>query len=138
MKLKFFFCQFPNPWTLRVSGIGCYTSKCEKSQIHCTLMYSKLYGHQSNTSSKKLTCKGTLRQVFICMRLGFCLGCSSKLLGSESCQIQRVKLLQNMVSNQRFSQNRDKTNFVITRNKEVISRNSVSRRMAYLVLNARS
>ncbi len=30
MKLKFFFCQFPNPWTLRVSGMGGYTSKCEK------------------------------------------------------------------------------------------------------------
>ncbi len=30
MKLKIFFCQFPNPWTLRVSGIGGYTSKCEK------------------------------------------------------------------------------------------------------------
>ncbi len=26
----FFFCQFPNPWTLRVSGMGGYTSKCEK------------------------------------------------------------------------------------------------------------
>ncbi len=25
-----FFCQFPNPWTLRVSGMGGYTSKCEK------------------------------------------------------------------------------------------------------------
>ncbi len=24
------FCQFPNPWTLRVSGMGSYTSKCEK------------------------------------------------------------------------------------------------------------
>ncbi len=40
MQLKIFFCQFPNPWTLRVSGMGCYTSKCEKSQNHCTLMYS--------------------------------------------------------------------------------------------------
>jgi hypothetical protein len=30
MKLKIFFCQFPNPWTLRVSGMGVYTSKCEK------------------------------------------------------------------------------------------------------------
>ncbi len=29
-----FFCQFPNPW----SGMGCYTSKCEKSQKHCTVM----------------------------------------------------------------------------------------------------
>ncbi len=31
-----FFCQFPNPWALRVSGMGGYTSKCEKSQNHCT------------------------------------------------------------------------------------------------------
>ncbi len=30
MKLKIFFCQYPNPWTLRVSGMGGYTSKCEK------------------------------------------------------------------------------------------------------------
>jgi hypothetical protein len=40
MKLKEFFCQFLNPWALRVSGMGGYTSKCEKSQNHCTLMYS--------------------------------------------------------------------------------------------------
>jgi hypothetical protein len=33
-----FFCQFPNPWTLRVSGMGGYTSKCEKSQNYCTLL----------------------------------------------------------------------------------------------------
>jgi hypothetical protein len=33
MKLKIFFCQFPNPWTLRVSGMGGYTSKCEKVKI---------------------------------------------------------------------------------------------------------
>jgi hypothetical protein len=25
-----FVCQFPNPWALRVSGMGGYTSKCEK------------------------------------------------------------------------------------------------------------
>jgi len=25
-----YFCQFPNPWALRVSGMGGYTSKCEK------------------------------------------------------------------------------------------------------------
>ena len=30
MKLTNFFCQFPNPWTLRVSGMGGYTLKCEK------------------------------------------------------------------------------------------------------------
>jgi hypothetical protein len=38
MKFKIFFCQFPNPWALRVSGMGGYTSKCEKSQNHCTLL----------------------------------------------------------------------------------------------------
>jgi hypothetical protein len=32
--LKIFFCQFPNPWALRVSGMGGYTSKCEKSKNH--------------------------------------------------------------------------------------------------------
>jgi hypothetical protein len=30
MKLKIFFCHFLNPWTLRVSWMGCYTSKCLK------------------------------------------------------------------------------------------------------------
>ncbi len=52
---------------------------------------------------KKLTCKGTLRQVFICLRppplLGICLGWSSSFVGSESGQKQSVKSLQNMVSN---------------------------------------
>jgi hypothetical protein len=37
---------------------------------------------------KIFTCKGTLRQVFICMRppplLGFCLGWCSNFVGSES------------------------------------------------------
>jgi hypothetical protein len=37
-EVEIFFCQFPHPWALRVSGMGCYTSKCEKSQNHCTLM----------------------------------------------------------------------------------------------------
>ncbi len=52
-----------------------------------------------------MICKGTLRQVFICLRppplLGFCLGWSSNFVGSdsESGQKQSVKLLQNMVSN---------------------------------------
>jgi hypothetical protein len=30
MKFKIFFCHFLNPWALRVSGMGGYTSKCEK------------------------------------------------------------------------------------------------------------
>jgi hypothetical protein len=38
MKFKIFFCQFPNPLTLRVSGMGGYNSKCEKSQNHCILL----------------------------------------------------------------------------------------------------
>ncbi len=40
---NFFFGQFPNPWALRVSGMGGYTSKCEKSQNHCTLAYHPRY-----------------------------------------------------------------------------------------------
>jgi hypothetical protein len=44
-----------------------------------------------------MSCKGTLRQVFICLRppplLGFCLG--GILYGSDSGQIQSVKLMQN-------------------------------------------
>jgi hypothetical protein len=55
------------------------------------------------SSSKKCSCKGTSRQVFICLRpppfLGFCLGWSSNFVGSESGQIHSVKLPQNMVSN---------------------------------------
>jgi hypothetical protein len=52
---------------------------------------------------KKLICKGTLRQVFICMRppplLGFWLGRQGNFVFSESGRLQSVKLLQNMVSN---------------------------------------
>ncbi len=52
---------------------------------------------------KNLSCKWTLRQVFIFLRpsplLGFCLGWKSKFVGSESDQKQSGKLLQNMVSN---------------------------------------
>ncbi len=42
MKLKVFFCQFPNPWALRVSGMGGYTSKCEKKSksLHPTARLS--------------------------------------------------------------------------------------------------
>jgi hypothetical protein len=45
MKLKKNFCQFPNPWTLRVSGMGGYTSKCEKKSkslhpiVQCIVQY---------------------------------------------------------------------------------------------------
>jgi hypothetical protein len=40
-EVEIFFCQFPNPWTLRVSGMGCYTSKFEKSLNHWTLVRMK-------------------------------------------------------------------------------------------------
>jgi hypothetical protein len=50
---------------------------------------------------KKLNWKGTLRQVFICLRppplLGFCLGWSSNFVCSQSGQIQSVTILQNPV-----------------------------------------
>jgi hypothetical protein len=52
---------------------------------------------------KKFSWKGTFQQVFIRLRppplLGFSLGWCSNFVGSESGQIQSVKLLQNMVSN---------------------------------------
>jgi hypothetical protein len=52
-------------------------------------------------SSKKLTCKGTLRLVCIWPPPlpRFRLDVSGNFVGSESGQIQSVKLLQNMVSN---------------------------------------
>jgi hypothetical protein len=47
-KLKILFCHFPNPWALRVSGMGGYTSKCEKSKNHCTLVHT-LVGNSNIT-----------------------------------------------------------------------------------------
>ncbi len=48
------------------------------------------------SSSEKLTCKGTLGQVFICLRApplqGFCFGRTSNFVVSESGQIQECKL----------------------------------------------
>ena len=47
VELKNFFCQFPNPWALRVSGMGGYTSKCEKKSksLHPNVD-SKFFVHQ--------------------------------------------------------------------------------------------
>jgi hypothetical protein len=42
MKLKKIVCHFPNPWTLRVSGMGGYTSKCGK-KVKITAPYSVQY-----------------------------------------------------------------------------------------------
>jgi hypothetical protein len=46
-KVEIFICQFPNPWALRVSGMGGYTSKCEKKSksLHPTVQCT----HQDNT-----------------------------------------------------------------------------------------
>jgi hypothetical protein len=57
------------------------------------------------SSSKKISCKGTLRQVFICLRPPPLLGFLFVVVGlaifvrSESDQIQSIQLMQNMVSN---------------------------------------
>ena len=45
MKLKNFLGQFPNPLALRVSGMGGYTSKCEKKSksLHPNIQYGFLH-----------------------------------------------------------------------------------------------
>jgi hypothetical protein len=48
MKLKNFFCQFPNPWTLRVSGMGGYTSKCEKKSKSLHPSAHTIQSHMNN------------------------------------------------------------------------------------------
>ncbi len=85
--IKYFLCTYW--WEL---SLGCHhglINYIDNKAICCHL--------------KQLTCKGTLRQLFICLRppplLGFCFGWCSNFVGSESGQIQSVKLLQNMVSN---------------------------------------
>ncbi len=52
-----FFCQFSNPWALRVSGMGGYTSKCEKKSkslhptLQCTLYLLIKMGSTNKTYS---------------------------------------------------------------------------------------
>jgi hypothetical protein len=48
MKLKNFFCQFPNPWALRVSGMDGIPQNMKKSQNHCTLMCSCEFIHTND------------------------------------------------------------------------------------------
>jgi hypothetical protein len=54
MKLKIFFCQFPNPWALRVSGMGGYTSKCEKKSksLHPSGQVVSMQGLQGSGNSR--------------------------------------------------------------------------------------
>jgi hypothetical protein len=53
MKLTFF-CQFPKPWVLRVSGMGCYAQKCEKmsQSLHLIYTHTQL---TSRPNSEKVT-----------------------------------------------------------------------------------
>ncbi len=44
MKLKFFFCQFPNPWALRCQGWVVIPQNVKKRQNHCTLLPSPFKG----------------------------------------------------------------------------------------------
>ncbi len=80
----------------------------DRQVLFCNMPYRsrKIKLMESNAKCrqlKKLTCKGTLRQVFICLMplplLDFYLQWSTNFVGSESGQIQSVKLLQNLVSN---------------------------------------
>ncbi len=61
-----FFCQFPNPWALRVSGMGGYTSKCEKKskslhpsvQSECTVQYSMSSFNKNSYYDEKFSYMG--------------------------------------------------------------------------------
>ncbi len=81
-----------------------HTEKKEtKHPLRICVSDSRDHGLINNKLTSKLTCIGSLRHVFICLRLppllGFRLRWSSNFVGSESGQIQRVELLQNIVSN---------------------------------------
>ncbi len=78
-------------WNMRSSGMRMEYATCRipgstrllfSSLRSCRSWTNKQHRHQRK-NLKKLTCKGTLRQVFICLRslplLGFCLRWSSNL-----------------------------------------------------------
>ncbi len=78
----------------------------ERGMLGCIVTVLKIRLTESNAKSrhqKNFSCKGTLRQLFICLRpppdLDYCLWWPSHFVGSESGQIQNVQSLQNMVSN---------------------------------------
>jgi hypothetical protein len=92
-------------WNFVDPGVHTTFTPGRESPITDTYMRRKIRLIESSAKCRhlrKFTCKGTLRQVFICLRppslLGYCLGWSSNIVGSESGQIQCVKFLQNMVS----------------------------------------
>jgi hypothetical protein len=80
-------------------GRACCSSSVYQPQVRFTVQQQHGLDNYIDIKAKcrqlkKLTCKGTLRQVFICLRrplLGFCLGRSSNFVGPESGQIQCVE-----------------------------------------------
>ncbi len=108
--------NYPYPYWQEVNTNSDRTSSQSMYSTVCTLqcIYTLQYIYQSrplslnhvfinyiDTKAKchltKFTYKVTLRQVFICLRrpplLDFCLGWCNSFVGSESCQLQSVKLL---------------------------------------------
>ncbi len=85
-----------NAGSISVSSL--WWAGCGSSRLWWVRWYQrakKIRRKESNAKCrylKKFTCKGTLRQVFICLRLSplldFCLGWSSNFVGSESGQIK--------------------------------------------------
>ncbi len=60
-EVEIFFCQFPNPWAIRVSGMGGYTSKCEKKSkslnptLHVCILYIPVRANQAVRSQIHFT-----------------------------------------------------------------------------------
>ncbi len=86
------------PLFVRYLGVPLVTVSIKSRHVLINYIDTKAKCHL-----KTLTCKGIMRQVFICLGpptlIGLCLGWSSNFVGSESGHIESVKLLQNMVSN---------------------------------------
>ncbi len=65
MKLKLLLCQFPNPWALRVSGMGCYVKKAKSLYPNIHILYPK----KIDLVFKRL--KNTLLEVFTRKKIRF-------------------------------------------------------------------
>ncbi len=90
-------CILYNPLGVFMYGTSFATTLSADAGIEPWTFYLYTVDTKANCRHlKKLPCKGTLRQVFICLRppslLGFCLGWCSNFVGSESGQKQSVRL----------------------------------------------
>ncbi len=108
LKLYFFLTFIsPNVGPMFISLIKYYDLRLWHCMIDLNLNSAYRRKIKTNINQcryiKKLTCKGTLRQVFIYLRppplLDFCLGWCSNFVGSEFGQKQSLNSGQNMVSN---------------------------------------